>query len=150
MSESPLKATLKSGTGYDAPWLTVDADTPAELEQRLRGIIDSQVLETVAEAAGIFRATQLTTPQAPAQQRLNPLPADGEGIGQRPQQQSQGWGAAQQQQPQNHPEGKPCGQCGAVLQYKVVNRKSDGKQFRFWACPNQRSRDDGHTTEFAN
>lgn len=72
------------------------------------------------------------------------------------QRQSQGWGAAQRQAPapqqggvQLHPEGKQCN-CGATLQYKVVNRKSDGKQFKFWACPNQQRRDDGHDTEFAN
>lgn len=148
-----LRATIKAGAGYEVPWLTVDADNPAELEQRVRAVIDSRVLETVAEAASLFQATQNAAPlvnnqqqQAPAQQAA-------------PQQQSQGWGAAAQQPQQQsapqgggiqlHPEGKQCN-CGATLQYKVVNRRSDGKQFKFWACPNQKNRDDGHDTEFAN
>lgn len=69
------------------------------------------------------------------------------------------WGSAPQATPQAaapvggaqpHPEGKQCSACGSVLQYKVVNRKSDGRQFKFWACPNQRSQNDGHQSEFAN
>jgi hypothetical protein len=152
-----LKATLKSGTGYDAPWLTVDADTPAELEQRLRGIIDSKVLETVAEAAGIFRATQLTTAQAPAQQGQPEWSQPAQQ--QAPPQQGQGWGAAQQQSaPQGgggskfggppHPEGKTCDICPKVLEMK---KTSTGKGT--WRCPDWRWNNgtpNGHTSEWAN
>jgi hypothetical protein len=153
-SSAPLRATLKAGGGYEVPWITVEANNPDDLEQKLRGIIDSKVLETVAEAASMFQATQNATPLVTGGPRDQTLSQPQQAA---PQQQSQGWGAAQQQAqaPQQnggvqlHPEGKPCN-CGAVLQYKVVNRKSDGKQFKFWACPNQRSRDDGHDTEFAN
>lgn len=158
MSDSPIKATLKSGTGFDAPWLTVDAENPAELEQRLRGIIDSKVLETVHEAASLFQSVGTAAPltqaapqqQAPAEWAAQRQPA------QQAPPQNQGWGQGQQAAPQQqggpalHPEGKQCAQCGSVLAYKVVNRKSDGKQFKFWNCPNQRSRDDGHSSEFAN
>lgn len=153
-----LRATLKAGTEFSSPWLTVDADNPGELEAKLRGVIESRVLETVAEAASLFQATQNAAPLV-NNQRLDALPADAQGVGHRPQQQSNGWGAAQSQPQQQsapqgggiqmHPEGKQCN-CGATLQYKVVNRRSDGKQFKFWACPNQKSRDDGHDTEFAN
>lgn len=155
-SSAPLRATLKAGGGYDVPWLTVEADNPSDLEQRLRGIIDSKVLEVVAEAASLFQATQNvvagTQPQAAPAQQAPAQQAPPQWAA--PQQQSQGWGAAQQQAPQAggiqmHPEGKQCN-CGATLQFKQVNRKSDGKQFKFWACPNQKSRDDGHDTEFAN
>lgn len=161
MSESPIKATLKAGTGYDVPWLTIDATDPNDLEQKLRGIIESKVLETVAEAASLFQATQnaapLTQPQAPAQQGEQPAWSQAPAQQAAPQQ-SGGWGAAQQRPQQAapqgggvqlHPEGKQCN-CGATLQFKAVNRKSDGKQFKFWACPNQQRRDDGHDTEFAN
>lgn len=84
------------------------------------------------------------------------------GLTQPPPQQQNPWGQQQQaappqQQsgggPQNgtpHPEGKQCQQCGAVLQFKQVNRKSDNRTFKFWSCPNGRSKGDGHTSEFAN
>ena len=170
MSEKtlPLRATLKAGTGYDVPWLTIDADSPTDLEQKLRGIIDSKVLETVAEAASMFQATQNAAPlthnpqAAPAQQ--------GQPEWSQPQQaapqQPQGWGAAQQQAPQQpqqqyggggqqskfggppHPEGKQCESCGKVLEMK---KTSTGKGT--WRCPDWRWNNgvpNGHTSEWAN
>ena len=166
MSESPIKATLKAGTGYDVPWLTIDATDPNDLEQKLRGIIESKVLETVAEAASLFQATQnaapLTQPQAPAQQgqpEWSQAPAQQAP----PQQQSGGWGAAQQQPQQQqysggggaskfggppHPEGKQCESCGKVLEMK---KTSTGKGT--WRCPDWRWNSgvpNGHTSEWAN
>lgn len=155
MSESPLKCTLKSGTGYDVPWLTVDADNPGDLEQKLRGIIDSHVMDTINEAASLFQATHnavaLTQPQA------EPAP---------PQQaapQSQGWGAAQQAPAQQqsapqgggvsqygnqlHPEGKQCTACGNVLEYGKT-RTNKGQ----WKCGAYRYNNGNpneHTLEWA-
>lgn len=143
-SSAPLRATLKAGTGYEVPWVTVEADNPNDLEQKLRGIIDSKVLETVAEAASLFQATQNVvagTQGAPAQQgqpEWSQAPAQQAP----PQQQSQGWGAAQPQSapPQQqgggqgqfgaqlHPEGKQC-QCGQVLEFK---KTGSGKGV--WRC----------------
>lgn len=178
MSDSPIKATLKAGPGYDVPWLTIDADNPSDLEQKLRGIIDSKVLETVAEAASMFQATQnaapLTQPQGeqPAWPQ-GPL-AQGSSFGggdrglnppaqQAAPQQPQGWGAAQQQAPQQqqqyggggskfagppHPEGKQCEMCGKVLEFK---KTSTGKGT--WRCPDWRwgnGTPNGHTSEWAN
>lgn len=154
MSDLPIKATLKSGGGYDAPWLTVDASTPDELQQRLRAVIDSQVLETVAEAAGVFRATQLIDAPAPQQQAPAQQAAP-------QQQQSGGWGQApqtqQQQRPQGgggrpnggppHPEGKACESCSKVLEFKTT---SGGKGT--WRCPDWRwnnGNPNGHTQEWA-
>lgn len=169
MSDLPLKATLKSGTGYDAPWLTVDAETPAELQQRLRAVIDSGVLETISEAAGVFAGSTLTTPalaqqQAPAlaqgssfgggDRGLNPPPAP---------QQSNGWGqAAQQQQsppPQQqgggnryggvpHPQGKQC-QCGQVLEVKQTGSNKTVFRCSQWRW-NNGNPTTNHDSEFAN
>lgn len=162
MSDSPIKATLKAGPGYDVPWLTIDADNPSDLEQKLRGIIDSKVLETVAEAASMFQATQnaapLTQPQQGEQPAWSQAPAQ-----QAAPQQPQGWGAAQQQAPQQqqqyggggskfagppHPEGKQCEMCGKVLEFK---KTSTGKGT--WRCPDWRwgnGTPNGHTSEWAN
>lgn len=153
--ETPIKATLKSGTGYDAPWLTVDADNPTDLEQKLRGIIDSKVLETVAEAASLFQATQNAAPLTQPQGNAST------GAQAAPQQQSQGWGAAQQQAPQQsapqgggskfagppHPEGKTCAICPNVLEFK---KTSTGKGT--WRCSEwrwQNGNPNGHSSEFA-
>lgn len=174
-SSAPLRATLKAGTGYEVPWVTVEADNPNDLEQKLRGIIDSKVLETVSEAASLFQATQnvVAGTQAPAQQAyaqgssfgggdhgLNvPAPAQQAP----PQQQSQGWGAASagQQSAQQqggggrskfagppHPEGKTCEICPNVLEFK---KTSTGKGT--WRCPDWRwnsGQPNGHSSEFAD
>lgn len=145
MSDLPLKATLKAGAGFDAPWLTVDATDPHDLATKLQSLGQAGVHEALVEAANLLKAANNAAPLASGGQEA-----------QAPQQ-PQGWGQPQQQVPapsnggaQQHPEGKQCQQCGTVLQFKQVNRKSDGKTFKFWACPNQKSRNDGHTSEFAN
>lgn len=71
MSELPIKATLKAGPGYEAPWLTVDASTPDELVARLQGLAESH-LQVVADVAALFRnahtvaAGGVTVPQVEA------------------------------------------------------------------------------------
>lgn len=153
-----LRATLKAGTEFSSPWLTVDADNPSDLEQKLRGIIDSKVLETVAEAASMFQATQnaapLTQPQQPEWSQAPAQQAP-------PQQQNQGWGAAQQQSAppqqqgggqgrygaQQHPEGKQCDTCGNVLEFAQTRT---GKNQ--WKCNQYRwnnGNPNNHTLEWA-
>lgn len=161
-SSAPLRATLKAGGGYDVPWITVEANNPDDLEQKLRGIIDSKVLETVAEAASMFQATQnaapLTQPQQAQQQAPAPQAA--------PQQQNSGWGAAAQQPQQQaappqqqgggrsqhgaqlHPDGTQCAVCGEVLQHAMT--RTNKAQ---WKCPQYRwnnGNPNNHTLEWAN
>lgn len=134
----------------DGDMVNVRADSAEELGAYLSNFPVAEYAQFKANVRGGAALGGITQAQPPAQQPEWSQPQ------QAAPQQNQGWGAAQQQAPpQNsgggaHPEGKQCSQCGAVLQYKVVNRKSDGKQFKFWTCPNQRSRDDGHSSEFAN
>lgn len=149
MSDKDLKVTLKAGTGYDAPWVSVDAENPDELDMKLRAITEGQTLSLVVDAASALKAVYNATPLTqPAQQQA-------------PQQQpkSNGWGnsaPAAQSAPANngggvryHPEGLQCNQCGSAVQYKTINAKS-GKTFNLWTCPNQRSKDDGHYSTFAD
>ena len=161
-SSAPLRATLKAGGGYDVPWLTVEADNPNDLEQRLRGIIDSKVLETVAEAASLFQATQNAAPLVTGGPRDQTLSQPQQAA---PQQQSNGWGAAQSQPQQQsappqqqggggsrfggppHPEGKTCEICPNVLEFK---KTSTGKGT--WRCSEWRWNNgspNGHSSEFA-
>lgn len=150
MSDYPISATLKgrSDSKWDAPWIVVYGNTPDEVQQRLDSIASGGLIDSLVAADNRIKlqTSGLTNgPSTPA-----PAPAaqpQASGPWQQPQ------AAPQQQAPQpsaaQHPEGQACTACNTVLQYKVVNRKSDGKQFKFWACPNQRSRDDGHTSVFA-
>lgn len=146
----PLSVTLKAGTGFDSPWIVVYGTTPDEVQAKLEAVHGGLIQATI-EAANALKAANNAAPLLaggqPAPQATPNPPQNG------------GWSQPAQQQapPQQHgggvrlhPEGKACGMCNSVLQFKEVNRKSDGKTFKFWTCPNQRSRDDGHGSEFAN
>lgn len=148
MSDLPLKATIKSGKDYDAPWLTVDGADPADLVFKLDALLNSDASAKVVELANQFKAANNAGPILPG----------GPAAAQPPAQQG-GWGAPQQQAPapawsggpQNgtpHPENKAC-PCGQVLQYKSGTSKA-GKPYKLWACPQQRQRGDGHVTEFVD
>ena len=155
MTEASLKATLKAGGGYDAPWLTVDADNPDDLEFKLQAIANGGVPQALIEAANVLKAANNVAPllaggEAAAPQQAAPAP------------QNNGWGQAQQQAPQQqgggggnrfggppHPEGKACEfpGCGKVLEHK---KTSSGKAT--WRCPDWRwnsGNPNGHTSEFA-
>jgi hypothetical protein len=58
MTESAVTVTLKAGAGYDAPWVVVRADTPAEATQYLTALGNQGVFavaaEVAAEFAGVF------------------------------------------------------------------------------------------------
>jgi hypothetical protein len=62
VSELPIKTTLKAGTGYDAPWLTVDANDPGDLEFKLKALIESPALGLVVEAANALKAANNAAP----------------------------------------------------------------------------------------
>lgn len=107
--------------------------------------------ESVTQAQPVSYNGQNPAAPAPA---WGTIPAQG-GLQQSNPGQQWGQPAPQQQAPQQqgaqlHPEGLTCPIDGVVLQYKVVTRRSDQKQFKFWACPNQKNKDDGHRSEFAN
>lgn len=149
MSEdtSDLTVTLKAGSDFSAPWIVVRGDTPEDVAFKLRNL--DTVIEATLEAAGLFvagRALGKPTQEAPVAPPTE-------------QPKQQGWGqspAAQQQNaapPQQGPKLHPtdtCGVCGQRPQEKDVFRRSDNKKFEFWTCPNQRSRGDGHYSEFRN
>ena len=156
MSDLPIKATLKAGAGYDAPWLTVDAHDPSDLELKLNAIANGGAPQALIEAANALKAANNAAPLLggnivtggpndaslrlvpPVQQQPDPQQAGGWG-----QQQTQGTPPPQQfQQPQQqgftrpattHPEGKACDACNAPLEYK---KTSSGKGT--WRCPSWR------------
>lgn len=152
MSEHALSVTLKAGRDFDSPWVVVYGDNPPEVEAKLNDI-DGLLKATVTAAATLRSLHTLEAGGVPA------TPVASEPAQQSQPAQSGGWGNRNQQQGQSapqqqsgarlHPEGKQCG-CGNVLNYKTVNRKSDGKEFNFWECPARTGRNDtNHVSEFA-
>jgi hypothetical protein len=157
----PIKATLKAGTGYDAPWVTVDAADPNDLAFKLNALTNGDALQAVVEAANALKGANNAAPlvaggaeAAPAPQ----APVQPQGWGNSAPAAAPAWSGAQQQapqQPQNngarlHPEGIQCPVDGNVVQFKEIVSKKNGKTFQMWTCPNQRNRDDGHYSQFAN
>lgn len=145
-----ISVTLKAGKDYDAPWIVVYGNHPDEVKQKLEamsGLIEATV-NTANHLKGVNAGAALpaVAQQAPPQQQA---------WGQQPQapaQQPQQWQApAPQQQsgPRLHPD-ITCGSCGSRVAFKTITSKASGKSFDLWSCPNQRSKGDGHYSEFAN
>lgn len=70
-ASNPFKATLKAGPGYEAPWITVEADTSDRLAELLSSLAESEALAKAAEVSELFRAAHVvsaggTTEPAPA------------------------------------------------------------------------------------
>ena len=158
MSDLPLKATLKAGSDYSAPWLTVDAHDPADLELKLNAIANGGAPQALIEAANALKAANNAAPLLAnsalpvgssfggGDQANAPTPPP-------PQQQHQpaasGWGSPTPQapptntaQPQQqgftraattHPEGLACEACNQPLEYK---KTGSGKGT--WRCPQWR------------
>lgn len=159
MSELPIKATLKAGQGYDAPWLTVDASDPVDLKTKLDGLGSSAAFESLVNAANLLKGANNAAPllqggeqaqpapqQAPAQP-VQQSPWGGQQPAQQAASQPQGGFSGGPQNGQPHPEGISCPACGSAVLYKEFTSKA-GKDFKLWACPQQRSKGDGHYSKF--
>lgn len=68
--QAPLKATLKAGAGYEAPWLTVNGNNAEDLYKRLQDVVsnDGTLLSTLAEVAEQFRAAHVVAAGLPKEQ----------------------------------------------------------------------------------
>lgn len=151
MTDLPLKLTLKSGAGYDAPWLTIDASDPTDLAAKIAGLKAGDLLQDAIELADLFKAAGAIGSNVPTPTVNNGPTAQ--------QAAAPGWAqpaaaapAAAPAQPgvQFHPEGIKCPSCQSAVVFKQITSKKTGKQFQLWTCPNQRSSGDGHYSEFAN
>lgn len=141
-TDAPFTITLKGGKDFSDPWLVIRANTAQEAAGLLRQLGD--LPQAVVEASNFFHATNNAAPLLPnAPQQQAPVP----------QQQTAppGWAPAPQPQaqPAGHPEGKVCESCSSALQFKSGTSKA-GKGYKLWACPNNRSRNDGHTVSFVD
>lgn len=55
-TELPLRATLKAGAGYEAPWLTVAGSSVTELEGLLDDLHEQFIQKVIDAAAGLRAA----------------------------------------------------------------------------------------------
>ena len=162
MSESPaLKATLKAGTDYSAPWLTIDGTTPDDLKAKLEHIAANGLPQALIDAAnalhGAYNAKDALG-SAPQQQdpwggQQQAAPQFAQNQRQAPQQQVQSGnmqtgGGQRKFGGRPHPEGHSCEMCGKVLEYKET---SGGKGV--FRCPDWRwnsGNQNGHGQEWAS
>lgn len=119
---APLKATLKAGAGYEAPWLTVNGDNAEDLYHRLQDVVsnDGTLLTTLAEVAEQFRAAHVVAAGLPKEQPQS------------------GWGGNQQQGNQGGgSEPPPAGKahtCPHGVRIRREGTGSKGKWVGFF-CP---------------
>ena len=67
-TESVYTVTLKGGAGYEAPWIVVRGDNPAEVEENLDALTEN-LLQKVNDVASLFRgAGVVATPSLPHDQ----------------------------------------------------------------------------------
>lgn len=146
----------------DGDMVNVRGDSVEELDHNLSNFPVAAYAQFKANVRGGAALGQITAPaQAPVQQEQAPSWATGQPQQQAAPQQSQGWGASQQQAPQQsapqgggskfagppHPEGKTCSICPNVLEFK---KTSTGKGT--WRCSEwrwQNGNPNGHSSEFA-
>jgi hypothetical protein len=152
VSDYPLSATLKarSDSKWDAPWIVVYGHTPDEVAGKLDEIANGRLIESLVAAdnqlklvsTGLAQAAPAApAPAAPAQQ--GPPPA----WAQTPQAPA---APAPQAGVVFHPEGIVCPMDQQPVIFKQITAKASGKTFQLWTCPNQKSKGDGHFSEFAN
>lgn len=142
MSETDFKfqASVKD---TDGDMVNVRANSVEEFTANLLDFPTAEYAQFKANVRGgsnLGSIVQPTQQQAPAQ----------------PQQQKT-WGQQAPAAPAANggpAEGTPhptdvCQSCGQQPRFKNIRAKS-GKEFQLWSCPNQRNRDDGHYSQFAN
>lgn len=145
--DSPFTVTLKGGSGYDKPWIVIRGNTAAETIARLGEASIDGLLERTAEYAAKFQ--EANGAAAPAGGATGSPSVVQSGPSTQGQQAAAPSAAAPSRQ--LHPEGLKCGSCqGDVVFKEITQKKPPYKSFKMWVCENQRSRGDGHHSEFIN
>jgi hypothetical protein len=85
MSEDAIRVTLKAGTGYDAPWVTIGADTVEEVSNLLITATEQDLFELVVQASqnllgkqavfNLAKPAAAVHPSAQALAAVNPIAA---------------------------------------------------------------------------
>lgn len=149
--EAPFVVTLKGGAGYEKPWIVIRGNTAEETVARLGEAQINGLLEKAAEYSAEFQnKTGAAAPAAPATQSGPPSRTNGQAPASQPSgaaAPSNGFDGSQ------HPEGVVCSAAGCgqpVVGKSIKSKKPPYKTYEMWVCPNQRTRGDGHFSEFVN
>lgn len=139
--EAPISFTGKIGGNL----MTIRGNTVEEFVERVDAFIDGGGIQKAAEFNDLCNAAGVI------QEKLGNANSGRQSGGQRSGGQRQG--GASRPAPQNddveyHPEGVTCGACNEPVVYKKIAKGN--RSFELWTCPNQRSRNDGHHSEFIN
>lgn len=159
--DAPVTITLKGGAGFEAPWLVLRATSAEDAIALLAESTLAELPEKIAEFAADFRGkagaapasgsaagARTSGPQASRSARPSTPGGRGATRGAAPQQSQQQ--SAPADDVEYHPEGLICGasNCGLPVQLKVGTSKA-GRQYEVWTCPSQRSKGDGHFSQYA-
>jgi len=149
--EAPFTVTLKGGAGFEAPWLVLRGSSAEDVVALLGEAQINELPKLIGEFAGDFRAKAGAGAPSASGGARGGSPSPQRASTPRGRQASSGASAPQNQQQdvEYHPEGIEC-HCGGAVQYKKITAKASGKTFEMWVCPNQRSKGDGHFSEFIN
>lgn len=83
-TQNKIVATLKGGSGFDAPWVVVHADTPAEAKEILDDEQFKEFLDLVGSVGGYFAKTGPSKPAQGGNNGAAPAPAQQAPNGQTP------------------------------------------------------------------
>lgn len=149
--EAPFTITLKGGAGYEKPWLVLRAASAEDAVALLGEAHSAELLDRIAEYAAEFQGKTGAAAPSAAGTKSGGSPSSPRGASSRGSS-SRGAAAPKSQQQSSdveyHPEGVTCPVDNEVVVYKEIN--SRGKKYELWVCPNQRSKGDGHFSEFIN
>lgn len=136
--DNKVRVTLKGGTGYDAPWITIDGtdvpDTLAQMKDYANEL--KELLDVAAKVGNYF-------PRSVAADKEKNKENNG-GTPKAPQNAGNGGQAPQQQESKPPQQQAPNGEqqfCAhGEMQWKSWVRESDGKAFKGFFCT-ERNRD---------
>lgn len=147
--EAPFSATFRTGAGYDAALLTVRGNDPAQFVARLTELQleDQDVLKLVAD----FNRTLQEKAGGGADQQPAGNNSRGTGSPSRSGGSSARGGASRPASTdvEYHPEGLTCSalNCGQAIFLKHGTSRA-GNKFQVWTCPNQKTKNDGHYSQY--
>lgn len=153
--EAPFTVTLKGGGGFDAPWLVLRAASAEDAVALLGEAAANELLERIAEYAVSFQEKvsggSSTPKEKETSSRSSGSSARSGGSSRGSRKPAQPEPAGDDEELEFHPEGLECDKrgCDGRVHYKKI-KSGSGKVFELWVCEHQRSKGDGHFSEFIN
>ena len=168
--EAPYSASFKTSPGFEAAQITVRGNTADELLGRLEELREAEGFQAVVDFNNTLQAVNvMSLPDEPEEKKEEKPAGRGRGSSSRGGNKSGGSrggsgssrGGSRGSSDDNksrseiadedlHPEGITCDKrgCDGRVHYKEID--SRGNHYELWVCEFQRSKGDGHYSEFIN